>query len=142
MSSSFNHAPQIDAFYEDLLAGKILGVQPRPARALDVHDLYCAWCARRGVPHLAPAYMVKMLALRHRIASVRKRYAIGSELHGPHGILFLIMPPAPGRGFENEWLGEHVVAFRVAVESYVGRGKVMSLFPAGTTPIGSKGTHA
>lgn len=119
MSSAFHHAPQVDAFYRDLLGGQLRGIQPRPALTRDVHDLYRAWSALRMQPALGTSgHFASVLVARHDVPLLRKRYAIGNQLIGPHGVLYLISPGPPRPGFEADWLGEHVICFRAAVAAY------------------------
>lgn len=116
---AFHHALYVDAFFNELVAGTIRGVAARPALTRDVHELYQHWCDARGVPALgSPAHFVKILQDRHGVPLLRKRYAIGQEILGPHGVLFLTTPPAARPGFEPDWLGQHVTAFRAEVSTY------------------------
>jgi hypothetical protein len=113
------HALLVDEFYAELLAGRLHGVASRPALTRDAHELYRLWCDRRGAPGLAgPGHFANALQERHGVPVLRKRYAIGSQLFGPHGVLYLSSPPSPRPGFEYEWLGAHVSAFRAGVSSY------------------------
>lgn len=116
---AFHHAIHVDQFYLALVSGALRGVNARPALTRDVHELYQHWCSLRQVPALgSPAHFVRMLQDRHGVPLLRKRYAIGPEILGPHGVLFLTSPPAPRPGFEADWLGEHVTAFRAEVSTY------------------------
>lgn len=118
MATTFHHAPQVDLFVAELLGGQLHGVQPRPAKTLDVHCLYRAWCAKRQIPVLDAGHLARMLAERHGMPLLRKRYALGSSVHGPHGVIYLACPPAPAAGFELDWLGRHVSAFIASVATY------------------------
>ena len=120
MASSIYHAVAIDRFFEDLLAGQISGVAAGPALAMDAHALYKHWCDQHRVPAMAsPAYFVQSLASRHGVPSLRKRYAMGDQVMGPHGVLYLATPPAPRNGFEFEWLGAHLSKFRASVATHI-----------------------
>ena len=113
------HARHIDRFYAELLAGQLPGVVARPALTLDVHELYQAWCARQNVPPTgSPGTLATALQRRHQVPLLRKRYAIGTEILGPHGVLYLAAPPAPRYGFEPDWLGDQITKFRQASADY------------------------
>lgn len=120
MGTTIYHAVSIDQFYEHLVAGNITGVVAGPALTRDVFELYQAWCERRGIIGLASAsYLANALNRRHGVQILRKRYAIGNSLLGPHGVLYLAMPPSARQGFEFEWLGQLLSKFTAAVAVYV-----------------------
>lgn len=114
------HAIAIDRFYADLMGGQIRGVFAGPALALDAHQLYRYWCERRQIPSMAsPAYFVRSLSTRQGVPSLRKRYAMGNQVLGPHGVLYFSTPPGLRVGFEFEWLGDCLLRFRSAVATHV-----------------------
>lgn len=122
MGSPF-YAATVDEFMADLCNGRVQGVSPRPALTRDIFDLYRIWCRRKRIPALSGvAPLVKLLCERQAIHVLRKRYAIDGEVFGPHGMLFLSAPPPPRPGYECDWLGEHVTAFRAAVDAYAQLG--------------------
>lgn len=115
----FNFPASIDLFYEELIAGCIGSLRARPALISDVFEIYCAWCHMKQVPSVACASaMTKILLSRTNVHTARKRYSIGNLVYGPHAILYLA-PVDPARpGFEQDWLGTHVSAFRAAVATF------------------------
>lgn len=118
MSSTY-HALSVDRFYAELLSGRLHGIAAGPALTRDAHELYQLWCDRRGAPGLAsPGHFAGALQQRHNVPLLRKRYAIGDHYLGPHGVMYLSSPPAPRHGFEPEWLGEQISAFRAGVSAY------------------------
>jgi len=121
-AAAFNHAALVDLFFEELLAGAITGVRARPALTSDVHELYRAWCEAKGRPFLASVpRFVKLLQTRHGVRLVRKRYALGMRILGPHGVLLLAPVPAPRDGFEADWLGDHITSFSAALSHFRAR---------------------
>lgn len=122
------YAASVDDFVTDLYNGRIQGVSARPALTRDIFDLYRAWCSRKRIPQLGSVSpLIKLIGARQAIPLLRKRYAIDGELLGPHGIMFLSSPPPPRAGYECDWLGEHIVAFKASVDAYSARNLGASL---------------
>ena len=111
-------------FLDQLYDQDIPGITPRPAPSKEWYELYKLWCTREGVkPAPAPKF-VNALVRKRGIAhpeQARKRYLVDQTTHGPHGFLMLgnCMPPADRS--ETAWLGDEVLAFRVALNDYRGR---------------------
>ncbi|WP_396616778.1 DUF5906 domain-containing protein [Lysobacter soli] len=104
-------------FYYELTQRDVGGILPRPALSQDLYELYKAWCHKGG--H-RPAPLPKLLNAfdrKHRSPAVRKRYQMGSDLKGPHGIV-MFDQAAPDGSSETGWLGEQVSKFRDAVKDY------------------------
>lgn len=113
------HALSVDRFYAELLAGRLHGIAAGPALTRDAHELYQLWCDRNGAPGVAsPGHFAGALQQRHGVPLLRKRYAIGAQCFGPHGVVYLSSPPAPRPGFELEWLGQQISTFRAGVSAF------------------------
>jgi putative DNA primase/helicase len=107
-------------FYYDLTSGEIAGVTPRPCLSEDLFELYKLWCGRTNVRAAPMAKFVNALQRKHRAATARKRYQLGSAVRGPHTVIDLVgseMPPGKG---EAAWLGEHVELFRKQLVEFKG----------------------
>jgi hypothetical protein len=105
-------------FYTALTAGDIPGVSARPALSTSVYDLYQRWCSANGARIAAQQHFINALQRRYGVASARKRYQAGSQVLGPHGVLYLgdIIPPVDRT--ETDWLGEQISVFHAAVQTY------------------------
>jgi putative DNA primase/helicase len=107
-------------FFNDLVAGDIEGVKARPALSSDVFDLYRAWCGRTNHRAAPMPRLINVLARKHDVACVRKRYSDITGTRGPHGVLMLGAAQLPPGDSETNWLGDHILAFRRSVGVYKG----------------------
>lgn len=120
VSKKVDHAPIIDAFFGELVAGQLEGVRPQAALASDVHLGYKAWAQKRHLPATpANATFNRYITGRHGIKTMRKRYASGGFILGPHSILFLAGPVYAAYGTEPQELGRQVAAFREQIERFI-----------------------
>ena len=108
-------------FHQQLVAGELQGVRPRPALATDVYDLYRAWCARTGERAGPMPRLINKLERQCRVATARKRYHDAmANTRGPHGVLFLGGAECPPGEVEAAWLGGQIEAFRKSVGVFKG----------------------
>jgi putative DNA primase/helicase len=103
-------------FFHDYTAGEIPHFEKdhiTHALSRDVFDLYRMWCNRLGDKRIAPLpKFVNALERKHKVVQVRKRYRVGWDLVGPHGILMLGPEQCPPGADEGEFLGDQITAFR------------------------------
>lgn len=104
-------------FYYDFTQGDIGGIMPRPALSQDLYELYKAWCHKGGHRPAPLPKLLNALDRKHRTPAVRKRYLMGSDIKGPHGVVMFAMD-APAGTSENSWLGDHIEKFRAALKDY------------------------
>jgi putative DNA primase/helicase len=108
-------------FHNELLAGDIVGVRPRPALSTDVYDLYRVWCARSGQRAGPMPRLINAMERKHNVKTARKRYTtIAGNEQGPHGVLMLGQVEMPPGENERTWLGEHITRFRQSVGVFKG----------------------
>lgn len=107
-------------FYNDLVAGDIQDVKPRPALSTDIYDLYRVWCARGGHRAAPMPKLINALERKHDVVAHRKRYTLSTGQKGPHGVLYLGDHELPPGESETNWLGEHINRFRQSVGVFKG----------------------
>lgn len=107
-------------FHNELMAGDIIGVKPRPALSGDVFELYRVWCGRTNQRAAPMPRLINVLARKHGVTQARKRYTTVSGMAGPHGVLMLGDVDMPPGETETAWLGDHIVAFRRSVGVFKG----------------------
>ncbi|KAF1697977.1 DNA primase [Pseudoxanthomonas jiangsuensis] len=111
-------------FLDQLYDQEIPGITPRPAPSKEWYELYKLWCTREGVKPAPSPKFVNALVRKRGIAhpeQARKRYLIDQTTFGPHGFLMLGNCAPPADRSETAWLGDEVLAFRVALNDYRGR---------------------
>lgn len=107
-------------FFYEFCDGEIGTFREAPMLALDLYDLYKAWCHRTGTRAAPMAKLVNVLHRKHHVRSVSKRYRDVQSVMGPHRVLmFGSAEPQPGQP-EQDWLGETIQAFRDALKDYRG----------------------
>jgi len=105
-------------FYTALTAGGIPGVSAQPALSTDVYDLYQQWCNVNGNRAAPQQHFIHALQRRYRVACARKRYRAGTQVLGPHGVLYLGDSIPPSDRSETDWLGEQISVFHAAAQTY------------------------
>ncbi|MGV8959218.1 MAG: DUF5906 domain-containing protein [Stenotrophomonas sp.] len=111
-------------FLDELYGEDIPGIKPRPAPSKEWYELYKIWCAREGVRPAPGHKFINALVRKRDVVHperARKRYLIEQTTHGPHGFLLLGNATSPDSRTETTFLGDEVVAFRVAFNEYKGR---------------------
>lgn len=107
-------------FYYELFGGEIEGVTSRPAKTLDLFELYRLWCNRANYKPAPMNKFVAHLERKHGAIVARKRYMGANGPVGPHGVMYLAEYELPPGESESAWLGKHVAAFAAAVEYFRG----------------------
>jgi len=107
-------------FHNELCAGDIHGVKPRPALSTDVYDLYKVWCARTGQRPGPMPRLINALERKHNVRAGRKRYTVADGAKGPHGVLLFPSVEMPPGESETNWLGDQISAFKRSVSVYKG----------------------
>lgn len=121
MARTINHAGIIDQFFGALVGGRLQGVRPQAALAVDVHRLYLAWAQREDLPATpSAASFCRYISDRYGIKCARKRYAEGAFIVGPRSVLYLAGPVHSGYGQEPDNLGRQIADFRHQAELYAG----------------------
>ena len=118
---SINHAPIVARFFGELTAGAIEGVRPMAALSPDVFELYVEWAKRAELPTTSLGWMCRYLGFRYGIHIVRKRYADGAFIRGPHSIMLLAGQLRNKPLLESEVLGRQILEFRNDVKRYIER---------------------
>ena len=120
VSKTIDHAPIIDQFFGELVAGHIQGVRPQTALSSDVHACYVAWAMSKHLP-ITPstATLIRYIRNNHRIKTARKRYADGGFIVGPRSVLFLAGPIYAEFGTESQKIGQQIRSFREQAAGFI-----------------------
>lgn len=104
-------------FYYDFTQGDVGGITPRPALSTDLYELYKAWCHKGGHRPAPLPKLLNALDRKHRTPAARKRYLLGQDMRGPHGVV-LFDSAVPDGTSETTWLGDQIERFRAALKDY------------------------
>lgn len=122
MARTINYGATVDQFFGELVAGRIQGVRPQAALAIDVFRLYQEWAVATDLPSTtSAAWLCRYIGSRHGVLQARKRYAAGAFVEGPHSVLFLAGALRSRYGMEVELLGRQIAEFRNQVNHYADR---------------------
>lgn len=121
-----NHVPIVTRFFGELTAGSIEGIRPMAALSQDVYNLYAEWATRAELPFTALHWVCRFLNGNYGIQIVRRRYADGAFIRGPHSIMFLAGRPLTRRVLTHDVIGRQVCQFRSDVTRYIERGDLLA----------------
>ncbi len=108
-------------WFDELVAGEILGLNARPAPSKEWYEAYRIWCGREGVRAAPCPRFVHALERKRGVRSERKRYFVAGIEYGPHGFLLLGDCSNPDGKPEGTFYSEQVAAFRSQLGEYRGK---------------------
>jgi putative DNA primase/helicase len=109
-------------WYDELTAGDIPGLKPRPAPSKDWYEAYKIWCTREGTRAAPCPRFVHALERKRGVVVARKRYDLGgADELGPHGFLLIGDIPGDESTSEAKRLGTSVRIFRAQLGEYRGQ---------------------
>jgi putative DNA primase/helicase len=107
-------------FTDELEAGFIDGLLPRPAPSREWYEAYKIWCHRDGVRAAPMNKFLNAIERKRGIQSPHKRYLINQQVLGPHSMLMLGKTDH-GEVSERIFLGDETITFRAALNDYRGK---------------------
>ena len=118
MNRQIDVLPSIDQFCVALLSGSLPGVVPQVAMLIDIHDLYQAWCAKKGLHPAGQNVFAVRIKERHGVAYRRKRLIENGLVTHVRTLLYLAGPVYAAPLEERQVLGRQVEEFRAAAQAY------------------------
>lgn len=107
-------------FYDDLLAGDVVGLDPMPGLATHWFEAYRIWCQRASMRPAPMPKFINALGRKRGVASLRKRYTPATRTLGPHAFLMIGGETPPEGSSEGTWLGGCMTKCGEQVAEYRG----------------------
>ena len=107
-------------FYDELLAGDVVGLDAMPGLATHWFEAYRLWCQRGSIRPAPMPKFINALNRKRGVESVRKRYTPATRQLGPHAFLMIGAEAPPDDKSEGAWLGGCMTKCAEQVAEYRG----------------------